>query len=152
YSGSLRDKLPLPDLILIDGGPGQLGAARAVLRELGLETLPTYGLAKQHEELYGEGRAEPLRLPRDSVALQLLQQVRDEAHRFGITYHRSLHGKAALRSELEEVPGIGPERRKALLKRFGSLKRLRAATLEELLAVPGLTRPVAEALYAYLHG
>ncbi|HHV58559.1 MAG TPA: excinuclease ABC subunit UvrC [Firmicutes bacterium] len=151
YSGNLRDKLPLPDLILIDGGKGQLGAARAVLRELGLAGIPTYGLAKQHEELYAEGSVEPLRLPRDSVALQLLQQVRDEAHRFGITYHRSLHGREALRSELEEVPGIGPRRRKALLKHFGSLKRLREATLEELLAVPGLTRPAAEALYAHLH-
>lgn len=151
YGGSLRDKLPLPDLILIDGGKGQLGAARAVLRELGLERIPTYGLAKEHEELFAEGSPEPLRLPRDSVALKLLQQVRDEAHRFGIAYHRSLRGKNALASELEEVPGIGPRRRKVLLQHFGSLKRLKEASLEELLAVPGLTRPAAEALYAHLH-
>jgi excinuclease ABC subunit C len=151
YGGSLRDKLPLPDLILIDGGKGQLGAARAVLKELGLEGIPTYGLAKEHEELFAEGSPEPLRLPRDSVALRLLQQVRDEAHRFGVAYHRSLRGRKALASELEEVPGIGPRRRKALLKHFGSLKRLKEATLEELLAVPGLTRPAAEVLYAHLH-
>jgi excinuclease ABC subunit C len=151
YGGSLRDKLPLPDLILIDGGKGQLGAARAVLRELGLERIPTYGLAKEHEELFAEGNPEPLRLPRDSLALKLLQQVRDEAHRFGIAYHRSLCDRKALASELEEIPGIGPRRRRALLQHFGSLKRLKEATLEELLAVPGLTRPAAEALYAHLH-
>lgn len=151
YGGSLRDRLPLPDLILIDGGKGQLGAARAVLRELGLAEVPTFGLAKEHEDLYKEGSLEPIRLPQDSVALQLLQQVRDEAHRFGLSYHRTLRGKEALRSELEEVPGIGPRRRRALLKHFGSLKKLREATLEDLLGVPGLTAPVATALYQYLH-
>ncbi|MGI6605027.1 MAG: excinuclease ABC subunit UvrC [bacterium] len=151
YSGSLRDKLPLPDLILIDGGKGQLGAAREVLKELGLGSIPTFGLAEEYEELYEEGRSEPYRLPRDSVALQLLQRVRDESHRFGVSYHRVLHTQKVLRSELDEVPGIGPRRRQALLKRFGSLKKIKEATLEELLSVPGMTKPVAEALYNQLH-
>ncbi len=152
YSGTLRDKLPLPDLILIDGGKGQLSAARSVLAGLGLSMIPTFGLAEKEEELYTEEQADPIRLPRDSVALQLLQQVRDEAHRFALNYHRTLHRRSALRSELDEVPGIGPRRRQALIKHFGSLKKLREASLEELLAIPELNRPVAEALYHHLHG
>lgn len=152
YSGTLKDKLPVPDLILIDGGKGQLSAARAVLAELGLAQVPTFGLAEEQEELYTEGCLEPIRLPRDSVALQLLQRVRDEAHRFALSYHRALHHHNALKSELDEVPGIGPRRRRALLLHFGSLEKLRQASVEDLLAVPELTRPVAQALYSHLHG
>ncbi len=151
YSGTLRDKMPLPDLILIDGGKGQLSAACSVLTELGLDHIPILGLAEEYEDLYAKDRTEPIRLPRDSVALQLLQRVRDEAHRFALNYHRLRRRRSALRSELDEVPGIGPRRRQALIKQFGSLKKLKEASLEDLLAVPKLTRPVAEALYNHLH-
>lgn len=152
YSGNLSKTLPLPDLVLIDGGPAQLSAARAILVELGLAAMPVIALAEQLEELFTDKRAEPIQLPRDSIALQLLQQIRDEAHRFALGTHRVLRRRAALRSELDEVPGIGPKRRNAIRSYFGSLEMVKAASLEELLQVPGLTAPVAEALYQHLHG
>jgi excinuclease ABC subunit C len=151
YSGTLRDKLPLPDLILVDGGKGQLSVAQSVLAELGLARIPVFGLAEELEQIYTMSQPDPIVLPRDSVALQLLQQVRDEAHRFALDYHRNLHRRSALRSELDEVPGIGPRRRQALIKRFGSLKKIQEASLADLIATPGITRPVAEALYRHLH-
>jgi excinuclease ABC subunit C len=140
----------LPDLIVIDGGRGQLSHGREVLRELGLERIPTFGLAKENEWLFAEGSAEPVVLPRTSPALHLLQRLRDETHRFAVTYHRQLRGKASVASLLEEVPGIGPARRKALLKQFGSLEALRGATVDDLAAVPGMSRPAAEELASHL--
>ena len=140
----------LPDLVLIDGGKGQLSAARAAMRELGMEDIPTFGLAKENEWLFAEGRPDPLILPRTSAALRLLQRARDEAHRFGLGYHRQLRGRAAVASQLEEVPGIGPHRRKALLRAFGSLEAIREASVEAVAAVPGMSRRVAEDLLAYL--
>jgi excinuclease ABC subunit C len=124
----------------------------AVLEELGLEEIPVAALAKRFEEVYRPGDPEPIRIPRDSEALYLLQGVRDEAHRFAVTYHRNLRGKAMTRSALDDVPGLGPTRRKRLLKEFGSVKRLRALTQEDLVAIPWLPARVANALYVQLHG
>jgi excinuclease ABC subunit C len=123
-----------------------------VLEELGLEDIPVAALAKRFEEVYRPGDPEPIRIPRDSEALYLLQGVRDEAHRFAITYHRTLRDKAMTRSVLDDVPGLGPTRRKRLLKEFGSVKRLRGLTEEELVAIPWLPARVANALYVQLHG
>ncbi|MGH9034971.1 MAG: excinuclease ABC subunit UvrC, partial [Acidimicrobiia bacterium] len=141
-----------PNLVLVDGGKGQLGVAVQVLEELGLEDIPVAALAKRFEEVYRPGDPEPIRIPRDSEALYLLQGVRDEAHRFAITYHRTLRDKAMTRSALDDVPGLGPTRRKRLLKEFGSVKRLRTLTEEELVAIPWLPARVANALYVQLHG
>lgn len=137
-----------PSLVLIDGGAGQLGRAVKVLTELGLD-IPVVGLAKRMEEVYLPGQAEPLRLPRDAEALYLLQQVRDEAHRFAITYHRNLRSKRMVDSVLDEVEGIGPTRKKALLRRFGSLKRIREATEAELAET--VPEAVAADLYSAIH-
>ena len=141
----------LPDLILVDGGKGQLSVALRALEEHGLTGIEVAALAKREELVYVPGRAEPIRLPRDSPALKLLQRIRDEAHRFAIEYHRRLRGRRALASLLDSVEGIGPKRRELLLRRFGSLEGLRQASLEELLSVPGLPRAVAERLYKALH-
>jgi excinuclease ABC subunit C len=137
-----------PSLVLIDGGPGQLARAVKVLDELDL-MIPAAGLAKKMEEVYLPGLADPLRIPRDEEALHLLQRVRDEAHRFAITYHRKLRGKSMVDSTLDDVPGIGPTRKKQLLRAFGSLKRMKEADMEALAAV--VPRGVAEDLYAALH-
>lgn len=136
----------LPDLIIIDGGKGQLAAALQVLRELDMAEIPTVGLAKEREEIFCEGRSAPILLPRGSQSLFLVQRIRDEAHRFAITFHRSVRGKRSLRSALDEVPGIGPRRKQALLRQFGSLRGIRAASVEELAAVPGMTVKSAQAL------
>lgn len=136
----------LPDLLIVDGGKGQVSAASEVLREFNIEGVPLIGLAKAEEEIFIAGRAEPLRLPPSSEALKLLQRIRDEAHRFGVTYHRQRRGKVGLASQLDAIPGIGPRRRRALLARFGSLDQIRAASIEELLTVPGMTRAAAQKL------
>lgn len=137
----------IPDLIIIDGGKGQLNAALDVLDEFELrDAIPIVGLAKREEELFLPDHSDSLMLPRKSQGLYLLQRIRDEAHRFGVTYHRNLRGKSAIRSSLDDIEGVGPKRRRALLKKFGSLKAIRAATIEELAAVPGMTKRVAETL------
>ncbi|HEX2155142.1 MAG TPA: excinuclease ABC subunit UvrC [Acidimicrobiia bacterium] len=138
-----------PSLIVIDGGLGQLGRAVKVLDELGLD-IPVIGLAKRMEEVYLPNSPDPLLIPRDAEALYLLQRVRDEAHRFAVTYHRTLRSKSMVDSILDEVPGIGPTRKKALLKRFGSLKQIRSAEREQLAEVVPDT--VAEDLFTALHG
>jgi excinuclease ABC subunit C len=137
-----------PSLVLVDGGAGQLGRAVRVLDELELD-IPAIGLAKRMEEVYLPGDPEPLRIPRDAEALYLLQQIRDEAHRFAITYHRQLRSKSMVDSLLDEVPGIGPKRKKDLLKRFGSLKKMREAGADSLAEV--VPKNVADDLYAALH-
>lgn len=139
-----------PDLVIVDGGKGQLNAALEVMQELGVDHIPVIGLAKRKEEIFRPGEPDPVVLPRDSQALFLVQRVRDEAHRFALNYHRRLRRKQGIASILEEVPGIGPRRRQALLRTFGSVEGVRQASLEELLAVPGMTRPAAEKLKAYL--
>lgn len=138
----------LPDLVIIDGGKGQLGVAVEVLSEFGLDgKFPVVGLAKREEEIYVPRRSQPIWLKRGSPGLHLVQRIRDEAHRFAITYHRNLRHKEQTRSKLDDVPGIGPTRRKALLTYFGGdLDRIRGATLDELLAVPGMNRRSAQAV------
>jgi excinuclease ABC subunit C len=137
-----------PSLILIDGGPGQLGRAEKVLDELNLD-IPAIGLAKRMEEVYLPGQPDPIRIPRDAEALYLLQQIRDEAHRFAITYHRNLRSKSMVDSILDEIPGIGPGRKKALVSRFGSVKKMREASVGELSDV--VPAKVATAVWEALH-
>ena len=140
----------LPDLVIIDGGKGQLGAAMEVMRELGLTDIPTVGLAKEREEIFTPGAPVGLMLPREGEALHLVQRIRDEAHRFAIGYHRKLRSKKAFKSKLDDIPGIGPRRKAALLRHFGSLSRIRAATVEELAAAPGMNRAAAQQLKSLL--
>jgi excinuclease ABC subunit C len=140
-----------PDLVVVDGGAGQVSSAQEAFELAGV-TFPLVGLAKANELVFIPGVSEPLELSRSSEALKLLQRIRDEAHRFALTYHRKLRGRKAVRSILEEVSGVGRERRKALLRHFGTLKRLREATIEELREVPTMTNAVAIRLYNYLRG
>ena len=144
------ERWPMPDLVLIDGGPEQLRFARTAMLAAGAD-VPMFGLAKRMEEIYLPDREEPILLDRKSPALHLIQRVRDESHRFAITYHTGLRGKASVHSQLEDIPGIGPARRRALLAHFGSLRAMREATQEDLAEVPGMTKPTAEALWAWLH-
>jgi excinuclease ABC subunit C len=140
----------VPDLVIVDGGKGQLSAAVGALSELGITDVPLAGLAKRFEELHLPDRSAPVVLPRRSQALYLVQRIRDEAHRFAITYHRDVRGKRALRSELDEIAGIGPGRKKALLKRFGSVRKIREASIDDVAATPGISRDLAERLKAHL--
>jgi excinuclease ABC subunit C len=142
----------LPDLAVIDGGKGQLGAALVALEAIDLPQQAAIGLAKREEEIFLPGRSEPVRLSRRSPALRLLQRARDEAHRFAIGYNRKLRGKRTIRSELADIPGVGPARQRALLERFGSVRSLRAATVEEIAAVPGFGPAVARRVMEHLAG
>ena len=144
-----EEKKDLPDLVLIDGGRGHLNAALEVLKDLKLN-LPAVGIAKEFEQLFLVGQREPLTLPPQSRALQLLQRVRDEAHRFAIGYHRLLRGKHALHSALDEIPGIGPRKKQDLLVRFGSVEAMRRASLEDLTQVRGVSRFLAERIHQHL--
>ncbi len=146
YHRLLEEKKPLPDLILVDGGKGQLSSAREVLKQLGLESQPIIGLAKRLEEVFVPEQSEAQNIPKSSPALRLLQHIRDESHRFAITYHRKLRRKRTLKSPLEEVPGIGPKRREHLLRTFGSLKKIREASLEELIRQGKLPEKIAREL------
>jgi excinuclease ABC subunit C len=140
-----------PSLIVVDGGRGQLSVAERVLTDFSVG-IPAIGLAKRLEEIYLPGQPEPLAIPRGSVALFLLQHIRDEAHRFAVTYHRAKRAKRTLHSALDDIPGVGNVRKKALLKRFGSLSRLRTASPEEIEATPGVGRALARGIYESLHG
>jgi excinuclease ABC subunit C len=142
----------LPDLVVIDGGKGQLSAAKAALDELGYSDLPVVGLAKEREEIFLPGREDPVLLPVTSPALYLVQRLRDEAHRFAIAYHRALRTKAASHSALDDLPGVGPRRRAALLRVFGSAKRIREAPLSQIAAVPGIGEGLAARIKAGLEG
>ncbi|WP_274916281.1 excinuclease ABC subunit UvrC [Streptomyces sp. WZ-12] len=141
-----------PQLVVVDGGAPQVAAARRAMDELGIDDVAVCGLAKRLEEVWLPGEDDPVVLPRSSEGLYLLQRVRDEAHRFAITYQRSKRGKRLKASPLDAVPGLGETRRQALLKHFGSLKKLRAATVEEICQVPGVGRKTAETLAAALAG
>jgi excinuclease ABC subunit C len=141
-----------PNLLVIDGGPAQVAAAVRALDELGVVDVAVCGLAKRLEEVWLPGEDGPVILPRSSEGLYLLQRVRDEAHRFAITYHRAKRGAAMRSSELDDVPGLGPARRATLLKSFGSVRKLGAATVEEIAAVPGFGPRTAEAVHRALHG
>ena len=141
----------LPDLIIIDGGKGQLSRVVKVLEDFELfGKVPVVGLAKQEEEIFFPHNSQPLILPRHSQGLYLVQRIRDEAHRYGITAHRKKRSKLGLASQLDSIPGIGPNRRKALLKHFGSMDKIREATIEELAAVKGMNETAAESVKAHL--
>jgi excinuclease ABC subunit C len=139
-----------PNLVVVDGGPLQADAAVRALAELGIDDVAVCGLAKRLEEVWQPGEEYPVILPRSSEGLYLLQRVRDEAHRFAITYHRQKRGKAATTSALDDVPGLGPARRKALLKHFGSVRKLSAGSIEEIAAVPGIGPRLAATISASL--
>ena len=142
----IEEEKPLPDLMVIDGGRGQLSAAQSAANEAGASAIPLASLAKREEEVYLPDRAEPLRLARRSPSLKLLQRARDEAHRFAVTYSRRRRSKRTITSELLTVPGIGPQRRRLLLERFGSVAGVRTATPEEIASLPGFSRALAERL------
>jgi excinuclease ABC subunit C len=141
----------LPDLVVIDGGLGQVNAARGVLDQFGLHDMPVIGLAKEREEIFLPGLPQPLVLPANSQALYLLQRLRDEAHRFAITYHRKLRAKSQTKSVLDDLPGVGPARKRALLRVFGSTRQMRSATIDEIAAVPGISRSLAEKIHEGLN-
>ena len=140
----------MPDLILIDGGKGHLNAALEVLKEMGTDSVSAASLAKENEEVFVPSKSEPLNIPRTSAALHLLQRIRDEAHRFAIGYHHTLRQKASISSVLDSVPGIGPKRKKALIKTFGSVRSIKESSLEELTQIPGITAKVAQKIREYL--
>ena len=142
-------KEPLPDLIVIDGGKGQLSSALEVIRGVGLAEIPVIGLAKEFEHIFRENISEPLVLPRHSEALHLVQQIRDEAHRFAVGYHRKLRAKRNLVSVLDHIRGIGAKRRQALWKHFGTIGRIRAASEEELASAPGMNITAAQAVHRF---
>jgi excinuclease ABC subunit C len=139
-----------PNLVVVDGGPLQAEAAARALAELGIDDVAVCGLAKRLEEVWLPGEEYPVILPRSSEGLYLLQRVRDEAHRFAIAYHRAKRGKAATASALDDVPGLGPARRAALVKHFGSVRKLRSASVEEIAAVPGIGPRLAATVAAVL--
>ena len=145
----------MPDLIVIDGGKGQLSAVQEVLQGLGLSEIDLIGLAKargeKEERVFLPGHSESIPLPPTSPATHLLQRIRDESHRFAITYHRKLRGNEMIRSVLDEVSGIGEARKRALLIRFGGLDGIKAASIEELCAVPRMSKKLVETLYQVLH-
>ena len=141
-----------PNLVVVDGGPAQAAAARRALDELGVDDVSVCGLAKRLEEVWLPGDDQPVILPRSSEGLYLLQRVRDEAHRFAITYHRAKRSRSVTKSALDDVPGLGPARKQALLRHFGSVKRLRAATAEQIRAVPGIGPATAETIVAAFRG
>ena len=144
------DAWALPDLVIIDGGKGQLGAAAQAMREMGVHHIPVVGLAKRFEELFVPDEDGPIVLPRGSEALYMVQRIRDEAHRFAITFHRQLRAKSAIQSALDTIPGIGPKRKKALLKKFGSVKTIREAGVDDIASTIGFTRALAEKVKAEL--
>lgn len=152
YKRLLEEKKPLPDLILVDGGKGQLSSAQQVLKELGIPNQPVIGLAKRLEEVFIPGVSEAQNIPKSSAGLKLLQQIRDESHRFAITFHRQLRGKRTLRSPLDDITGIGPHRKAAILKAFGSLKKIKEASLQQLIQKGNLPEKVANTVFHALHG
>ncbi|MFC2005225.1 helix-hairpin-helix domain-containing protein [Chloroflexota bacterium] len=140
----------LPDLVLIDGGKGQLSSALAAMKETGAGSIPVASLAKEKEEIFIPQQSEPISLPSSSPGLQLLQRLRDEAHRFALGYHQKIRRKDTFTSFLDSVPGIGPKRKRALLKQFGSVQAIRGASVEELAAAGGMARSLAEKIKEYL--
>lgn len=151
YKRVLAENQPLPDLVLVDGGKGQLNCAVEVLKGLGLEGIPAAGLAKRLEEVFLPGFSDPQNIPKNSSALKLLCQVRDEAHRFAVEYHRTLRKKRTLLGELDAIPGVGENRKKALLRHFGSLKGLKEANLQAIATVPGIGKKLAQQIYDGFH-
>ena len=145
----LQHEWAIPDLIIIDGGKGQLSAAMEVLQELHID-IPTIGLAKENEEIFVPGSPDPIILPRSSQGLYMVQRIRDEAHRFGITYHRKLRSDRTFKSVLDEIPGIGPKRKQALMKHYGSIRAISAASIDDLATLNGMNRDAAEKVKEYI--
>jgi excinuclease ABC subunit C len=140
----------IPDLVLIDGGKGQLNAALELRQELGLDSIPMASLAKENEEVFIPGDPQPVYIAKDTAALHILQRARDEAHRFAISYHRRLRHKEGISSALDNIPGIGPRRKKALLRKFGSIEAIKECSLEELSQTEGITLALAQRVKEYL--
>jgi excinuclease ABC subunit C len=140
----------MPDLVLIDGGKGQLNAAREAMRQTGVDSIPTAGLAKENEEIFIPHKSQPIILPRSSPGLQLLQRLRDEAHRFALGYHQRIRKRQTFASALDTIPGIGPKRKRALLRQFGSVKAIREASVEELATAKGITKDLARKIKEYI--
>jgi excinuclease ABC subunit C len=151
FARALEQDSVLPDLVLIDGGRGQLNVGLSVLQELGLDWLPVASLAKQQEEVYVGDSTQPLALDPTSPALHTLQRIRDEAHRFAISYHKKLRGRRTIQSVLDGIPGVGPTIRTSLLKTLGSARRVREASVAELAAVPKVNPKLAQKIHAYFH-
>lgn len=156
YSKLLKEEKPFPELIVIDGGKGQLGAAMEALRSLepdglSFENFDIMGLAKRQEEIYFPGRSNPILLSRRSEALHLLQHIRNEAHRFAITYHRKLRAKRSHASKFDSLPGVGASRRKLLIEQFGTFNKLKEATLDEIEAIKGISAKLAQSIYDFVH-
>jgi excinuclease ABC subunit C len=150
YQRVLEEGGELPDLILIDGGKGQLNAAFEIIQKLGLDGINIIGLAKREEEIFLPGISEPVIIPRNSAALHLIQRIRDEAHRFAVSYHRKLRSRRLTHTMLDDIPGVGPQRRKALLQYFGSLGEIKKASINELKKVEGISTRTARVIYDYL--
>ena len=144
------EERPIPDLLVVDGGKGQLGAARGALEELGVTDVALVALAKREEVIFRPDRSDPIRLGRKNPALHLLQRLRDEAHRFALSYNRKLRSRRTLRSDLSQIPGIGPKRQRLLLSRFGSVRGVRAATAQEIARLPGISESLAVRVLTYL--
>jgi excinuclease ABC subunit C len=140
----------LPDLVLIDGGKGQLNTALSAMREMGAGSIPVASLAKENEEIFIPQEKEPVILPGNSSALQLLQRLRDEAHRFALGYHQKIHKKQAFASVLDTIPGIGPKRKRTLLIQFGSVQAIREAPIDELATARGMSQSLAQKIKEYL--
>ncbi len=149
YRRLLDEKSQLPDLILIDGGKGQLSSAISALEELGLKNQAIIALAKRLNEVFIPGYPEHQNIPKHSAGLKLLQKIRDESHRFALTYHRNLRSKRQVLSELDQIPGIGDRRRKVLLEQFGSIREIKKASLKKLQIVKGIPKPLAKSIYLY---
>jgi len=152
YVRVLEEKKELPGLIMVDGGKGQLSSALAVLNELNMKDQPIIGLAKKLEEIFRPGVSDAQMLPKSSASLKLLQKIRDEAHRFAVTYHRQRRAKRTLTSDLDQIPGIGPNRRNQLLQVFGSVQGLREASVDKIIEKGKIPAALAEKVYAFLHG
>jgi excinuclease ABC subunit C len=151
FARALEEGSVLPDLVLIDGGRGQLNVGLSVLQELGLDYLPVIALAKQEEEVYVGDRLQPLALDPTSPALHTLQKIRDEAHRFAVTYHKKLRTRRTIQSVLDAIPGVGPTIRTSLLKTLGSARRVRESSVGELAAVPRVTPKLAQRIFDHFH-
>ncbi|MGL4369964.1 MAG: helix-hairpin-helix domain-containing protein [Spirochaetota bacterium] len=148
--GAVNGEHKMPDLVVIDGGPTQLTRAREAAKALDV-TVPIISIAKKNEELFFHPEKEPIVLPRSSAALKLIQRLRDESHRFGVTYHRKLRDSAMISSELDDIEGIGPSKRNALLKNFGSVERIKAASPEDIAAVKGISSGDAQSIFRFFH-
>ena len=151
YSRILAEQQQLPDLILIDGGKGQISAAQAVLQKLNIETIPVIGLAKRLDEVFVPGISEAQNIPRTSAGLRLLQKIRDEAHRFALLHHRKQRKKRTIISELNAIPGVGESRKRALIEYFGTIEQIRSANPKTISQVKGISESLAQVIYNYFH-